>query len=329
MFILKKRICVLTPPLGILVHSRYYLQAEGVAPYVPPEAHPVPDSWGQPERKPVPDPQQPPVQRPVISLQTQLRLGCVDRAVREGHPGSGPHHTDVHAHGHLEEQWHGGPVRQGPVVLTAIQHRLGVSQEIAKCWNGRRKYRCEGWTCYQQYFKLNTSFLKNKITIWTSFISNHLWVERLPAAKDRWLGGNAASMSTVLHTSSWQHRVKWTHSKWDKLLPFGLINLPLVCYFPIHKAIAVPNIQISFQGFYWRTDFVGPPASSCSSHIPPVTTSPFLDMITAYVSALGLHIKLSFAAGKLKRSNIVREGWTPGQGWTQQILLHSAKFTHL
>lgn len=66
------------------------------------------------------DPQQPPIERLIISLQTQLRSGCVDRAVRKGHPGSGDDHTDVDTHSHLKEQRHGGPVLQGPVVLTAI-----------------------------------------------------------------------------------------------------------------------------------------------------------------------------------------------------------------
>lgn len=102
------------------VLDKCYLQAKGVAPYVPPQTNPVPVLWGQPERKSVSNPQQPPVQRMVISLQTQLRSGRMDRAVREGHPGSGGDHADVDAHGHLKEERHGGPVLQGPVVLTAI-----------------------------------------------------------------------------------------------------------------------------------------------------------------------------------------------------------------
>lgn len=98
----------------------HYLQAKGVAPYVPPQTNPVPVLWGQLERKSVSNPQQPPIQGMVISLQAQLRSGRVDRAVREGHPGSGRDHADVDAHGHLKEERHGGPVLQGPVVLAAI-----------------------------------------------------------------------------------------------------------------------------------------------------------------------------------------------------------------
>lgn len=76
----------------------------------------------------MPDPQQPPVQGLLIPLKAELRSESVDRAVREGHPGSGGDHAHVHAHGDLIELRHGG--LQGPVVLTAIQHGLSVPQEI-------------------------------------------------------------------------------------------------------------------------------------------------------------------------------------------------------
>lgn len=52
------------------------------------------------------------------------------------------------------------------------------------------------------------------------------------------------------------------------------------------------------------------------------------------VTAVGLHKKLSFAAGKPKRSNIIcafvhTEGLTPGQGRAQQTGLHLAAVTPL
>lgn len=77
----------------------------------------------------MPDPQQPPVQSLLIALQTELGSERVDRAVREGHPGSGGDHTHVHTHGDQQQQRHGG--LQGPAVLTAIQHGFSVSQEIS------------------------------------------------------------------------------------------------------------------------------------------------------------------------------------------------------
>lgn len=105
------------------------LQAEQVALDVPPQTHPVPVCQGQRDRKPVPDAQQPPVQGLLIPLKTQLGAERVDRAVREGHPGSGGDHTHVHTRGDLKQRRHGD--LQGPVVLTAIQHGFSVSQEIS------------------------------------------------------------------------------------------------------------------------------------------------------------------------------------------------------
>lgn len=106
------------------------LQAEQVALGVPPQTHPVPVRQGQGEREPVADPQEPPVQGLLVPLQTQLRSERVHRAVCEGHPGSGGDHTHVHTHGDLEERRHGE--LQGPVVLAAVQHGFGVSQEISR-----------------------------------------------------------------------------------------------------------------------------------------------------------------------------------------------------
>lgn len=104
------------------------LQAEQVALAVPPQTQPVPGSGGQMEGEPVADPQQPPVQSLLIALQAELRAQIVHRAVGEGHPGSRRDHAHVHAHGQLRQPGHGG--LQGPVVLAAIQHGFGVSQEI-------------------------------------------------------------------------------------------------------------------------------------------------------------------------------------------------------
>lgn len=106
--------------INVCLETYCYLQAKGVARYVPPQTNPMPHRWGQLNRKSVSDPKQPPINRFIVSLQTQLRSWCVDRAVRESHPGSGDGHTDVNTHGHLKEQWHGRPVLQGPVVLAAM-----------------------------------------------------------------------------------------------------------------------------------------------------------------------------------------------------------------
>jgi len=107
-------------PISTYEYTKYYLQADGVACHVPPQTHPVPVFRGQPDREPVSDSQQPRVQGVVVPLQAQLGSGRVGRAVREGHPGPGDDHADVHAQSHVKEPRHGDAVLQRPVVLAAV-----------------------------------------------------------------------------------------------------------------------------------------------------------------------------------------------------------------